>query len=131
MTHDEILLKDWLRHHLQSSGAISRLSGATGLARTTIHRILNGKTDPDPSTLALIAGALNVPVPQVEKMLVVRVPVPEETALSLIADAQRQLNRAARKLEGVQEARGRKKGTGSPAEAPQAPVKRRKGKEKE
>lgn len=96
---NELLLQDWLRSHLKKSGAIARLGREAGLARTTIYRILNGTTEPDPATIVSIARALGVPAPHVERVLIVKEAAAEETALTLIASAQQQLNLAAKKIK--------------------------------
>jgi transcriptional regulator with XRE-family HTH domain len=96
---DEILLSDWLRSRLQGPGAIARLSKDTGLVPSVIYRILSGGSNPDPKTINLIAKSLGVPALKVEKVLVVRSVVVEETAQSLISAAQALLARAAKKLE--------------------------------
>ena len=99
----EILLQDWLRSQLKTDTAIAQLSRDTGIARTTIYRILNGKGDPEPGTIKRIANALGVPVPKVEKVFVVR-GEGEESVLALITSAQEQLKRAVKKVEQLEKA---------------------------
>jgi transcriptional regulator with XRE-family HTH domain len=113
MASNDILLHEWLQGHLKTRGAISDVCQATGLARTTIYRLLSGKTEPDAKTLALIANALGAPVPTVEKVLIVREPEVEETAATLIESAQLLLGRAIRNLKSQSDLEA-KKPVGSP-----------------
>lgn len=57
--------KDKIKKHISELGiSQSKLAELSGLAFGTINRILNGKQELQPNTLAKIAGALNIAIPQ-------------------------------------------------------------------
>jgi transcriptional regulator with XRE-family HTH domain len=65
----------------------------SGVAKTTFYRVKQGEADPDTSTLELLARALGVPVPSVEKRLIAKGPE-TLTAEDLVREAIGILERA-------------------------------------
>jgi len=92
---------DWLERTRAEVGMkISALSEGSGVARTTIYRILDKEGVVDEATVLALAKAMHVQPPLLRQVVVVGDPPTPPTALSLVRHAKASIERAERLLSG-------------------------------